>query len=878
MDVISRQTSILIDRFRHLGADSFDLEQELYLQKDIITGRSLNDEEKLEIKRRVLSAIHYQQAYDTVRLIPVSMVSDPRLHEEWYEEWLSTNKNNVGMYYWKRLEDYLSKALTDKYGPEKAGKIVKAIDVATNDILGKLANPLRTEFSYKGLVVGYVQSGKTANFTALIAKAVDAGYKFIVVLAGIHDILRRQTQLRLDKELTGINDLHLEESFVEEPSESKRWYRLTTYYTDFAPASRDPFVSLCERSTPTLAVIKKNCTVLKKLIHYIRRSNDDARHKMPLLIIDDEADQASIDTKYLRDVEPSRTNDRIRTLLKLFPRKAYVGYTATPFANVLIDMKTEHERLEDDLYPRNFIVSLPRPDNYFGSSVIFSGELSDLFVNGIPDEKVDLISSGQITDNLAAAIDEFILCCSVRNLRGDRDKPMSMLVHISHKIHDMGIVRENVQKYCSVLTTKLSDSSGRSKLSNEYSILWNKLREECNTINSGLGIINILPDFRDIWNQIPGVLNCLKIVELNIKSEDVLDYSSNPGIKVIAIGGNQLSRGLTLEGLMTSYYLRKSGQYDTLLQMGRWFGYRAKYEDLTRIYTTADIWDFFEHLALVEDEIRTEIYRYEEERKTPSELAIAIKAHDKMKVTAPNKIGAGTVRQSSYSESLNQTTWFHLDKPEILRSNKDLGDQFVRALYEKYGFDYKNGVFLCKKKIEGDFVLENFLRKYKFVEKDYQFGAGLDANGLLAYISRRLNDHELQSWSIAVAGIEEPADYEEPVAFGGLTLNMIHRSRKYTPEGFNIGVLTDKIHLQIDLPDSAQDPHDGRNVQNPLLLLYLISKESKARKLLDLEDLSFGLRIDLYRFVNSEKIDVLGLAMVLPKSRLETFDYIGQKI
>src|SRR6266542_1188387 len=350
---ISQLIQNLFDRFEYIGEDQFNLDDELRLLVNPVTRDALDPIFLQIIETAFLERIQYKRSHDGAILIPVSIVSDPRDHEEWYDAWLAENNNLEGSYYWKRLENFLSYELTRKYGAEVAGKIVRSIDEATFSILKKLANPVRRQFSYKGLVVGFVQSGKTANFTALIAKATDAGYKFIIVLSGIHSVLRRQTQIRLDKELTGMNDLRIDEPFIDEPSDIKRWNRITTARLrerrtrdgelrirdlgEFDTVNVDPFGSICNRTTPTIAIIKKNVRVLNRLIEYINKSTEENRRNIPVLIIDDEADQASIDGNANDpDSDPTSINDRIRRLISLFTRKAYIGYTATPFANVLI--------------------------------------------------------------------------------------------------------------------------------------------------------------------------------------------------------------------------------------------------------------------------------------------------------------------------------------------------------------------------------------------------------------------------------------------------------------------------------------------------------------------------------------------------------------
>lgn len=874
--IVERILSILIERFREKGVEDFDLVKELEFI-DPVSERGLTDDEKNYVKGELLKAIKYKESHDGAILIPVSVVADPREHEEWYPEWLSNHNDLEGSYYWKRLENYLSRELTRKYTPESAGEVVRSIDEATFTIMQKMANPGRTPFSYKGMVVGYVQSGKTANFTALIAKAADAGYKFIIVLAGIHNVLRRQTQVRLDKELTGVRDVQGPGVYIEQPGAAKAWNRLTTADNDFSTDNLGLFSNYCERETPSLAIVKKNVRVLERLISYVEQASEEDRANMPILVIDDEADQASVDGNANDpDSNPTRTNEKIRELLSLFSRKTYVGYTATPFANALIDMSTEHNRLADDLYPRNFIISLPKPNGYFGASDIFQGDLSGNFVQRIPAERDQLIGTNAITESLARAIDQFLLGCCVRNLRNDHDKPMSMLIHVSHLIDEMTIVKQIVDDYIEVISGRYNNASLQPTLKEEFNEIWNNYIEDAHIISSQQDDPNRVPDFDDVWTELKQVFDVLRIMELNSSSDDRLDYTTGEEMKVIAVGGNQLSRGLTLEGLMISYYLRESRQYDTLLQMARWFGYRQGYEDLTRIHTTALIWDFFEHLALVEEELRSEIYRYEEDELTPLQMALAIRDHRSLNVTAPNKMGAGMMRQTSFSQSLNQTIWFTLDQPEVLRANLGLGNTFIQGIRERTNFTNINGVFLADDKIDGDTILD-FLNHYVFAGEESTGGPGLNDQNLLEYINRRLYDNqpELTRWSVAVVGNANPKFPGDPIQVGGLSINRLGRSRKHRDTGYNIGVLTESPHLRIDLAPGASTPYEGRTPQNPLLLLYLVAKESQASGEFK-PNPQPNERIDLYRGIDTEHIDLLGLALVLPSSPQEPNSYIGQ--
>ena len=859
------------------GAESFNMNRYLTEIIDPITGEHPDEVTLSIIKKSILSRISYIASSDNAILIPVSSVTDLTQHEPWYQDWLEEQSDVTRHhYYWDRLQRFLARELSKSLDPYRAAIIVRSIDDATHSIMEQLANPRRAEFDHKGLVVGYVQSGKTANFTALIAKAVDTGYRLVIVLTGIHNVLRHQTQVRLDKELTGVKDVQSEANYISPPSNYKKWIRLTTAENDFVRQNIEPFDFNAQYDRPMLAVVKKNTRVLQRLIDYINQADEDARRKIPVLLIDDEADQASIDSNANSDDDPTRTNELIRRLLTQFKRTSYVGYTATPFANVLIDMNASTDALSSDLYPRNFITALPEPEGYFGTQVLFNGKLADEFVKHVPEgEAEDILRGSDVTTHLARAIDEYLLGCCIRNLRGDRTKPMSMLVHVSFRKNDMTTVQDAIESYIRTLEVRIGSTDFQSsELRKEMQAVFELYIGGARNVIALLNMDLKLPSFDDTYEELVTVLNKVQILKLNSDTDDELHYSRPGEVKIIAIGGNKLSRGLTLEGLMISYYLRNSAQYDTLLQMGRWFGYRQGYEDLTRIYTTETIAQYFEHLALVEAEIRSEIYRYEEEDSTPSELAIAIRAHQRLRVTAKNKMGAATARSVSYSDSLNQTIWFPLDDPIRLRANLDTVNSFIRTVNKTHTFQRVDdaGIYLAQGKVSDKIVMKLLLEPFEFATRSDTGGPGLDSIKLLEYIRRRTSavPAELKNWSVAVVGNKSSTPQNPPIQLGGITVNPIQRSRKYTNHGYNVGVLTEPTHLTIDLPDTST----SRSADNPLLLIYIISKDSQARK--KRESVQVGTRVDLYYEVSSERINIVGLAIILPKSRSERNNYIGQ--
>jgi hypothetical protein len=240
------------------------------------------------------------------------------------------------------------------------------LDEITDRVLGQFAPPVTEQFDIRGLVLGFVQSGKTANYTALAAKAADVGYRLVVVLSGVDNGLRRQTQIRLKGELVGYNDNRA--GAVRLPTLGRQWHEFTLEELngDFQPGYANH--AALQGSQPVLLVVKKNGTVLRRLLRWLDDAPDEVRRTIPLLVIDDEADQASVDTRGTYQTEdeatdpdyepPSIINGLIRDLLRKSQRRVYVAYTATPFANILIPHDTVDPRVQNDLYPRDFIVDL----------------------------------------------------------------------------------------------------------------------------------------------------------------------------------------------------------------------------------------------------------------------------------------------------------------------------------------------------------------------------------------------------------------------------------------------------------------------------------------------------------------------------------------
>lgn len=761
--------------------------------------------------------------------------SNPALHEYWAPD-------NAQRFYWRKQRDFLMSLLINRHGGSNASEIINSIDFETEEILTNMENPLRFKFDSRGMVVGYVQSGKTANFTALISKAADSGYRFIVVLAGIHDELRQQTQIRIDRELTGHNNLNLEGEFVEwnDYEEQRRWYNLTSAgwldgeeTGEFSGKGINKFKDVFQnKERPVIAIIKKNVRIMDRLIKWIRNSEESDRINVPVLIIDDEADQASVDGNATReDTDPTKTNASIRKLISLFQRTAYVGYTATPFANVFIKHDAQHEELGDDLYPRNFIHSLPEPRGYFGTRRIFHDNLDEFFVTEIKDpgnEKKELADRGNITSDLASAIYSFIIGIAVRSLRGQSHYPMSMMINVDHRVTKMDRIGALIDDFIrNILPTHY--------IYEDILDAFNNLSESGIILNEKLNTGNIYFHSDTVVEEAITIIKSkdIKVRILNSYSDDKLDYAKEPSMKVIAIGGNKLSRGLTLEGLMVTFYLRESKQFDTLLQMGRWFGYRKGYEDLVRIYTSKTLWNQFKDLAIVELEFRENVREMVDENRTPKDFAIGVRQIMGLLPTAKNKLGAAVLESYFGGRQVSVT--------RLLLDNILLGDEntkFTKILiqsiidnqiiFEPIGSnDFPSRM---AKHVPAEFILQ-FLSAFN-VATDFD-GSPLefDKINLVNYIKKRIGSDELRYWNVGIISIGANIDDNRILLPGDITIRAVNRARLKTSPvngAYNIKAITSKTDRMIDLLPTAINEYDGRN--EPLLLLYFISRNSMPRE------------------------------------------------
>ena len=714
---------------------------------------------------------------------------------------------------------------------------IRSIDESSTKIVAHLPDPGIAGLRKKGLVVGFVQSGKTANYAAVIAKAADAGFRLFIVLAGIHNGLRQQTQLRLERDV-----IH---------PHSEPWVQLTQADKDFGAVASGPGL-LSARELRNLAVVKKNHSRLRRLKEWLEAIPAPVRQRCPVLIIDDEADQATPNTAAARD-EVSKINQSLRDVVSLLPTGAYVGYTATPFANVFLDPRDEEE-----FYPSDFIIDLERPKRYFGAEELFgSDEVREDGTENDGHDMVRRISLAEadavrppsnkeeradfdppVPESLRTALKWFLLATAARRAREGQSRHSSMLVHTSQYINQHNAMAGRLRVEIDNLKASMEPDQ-RSALLSELERMW---AEESTAVDPAEW--NLAPvGFREVSNELVGVLDDVRVVEDHSKSTDRINYSE--GIQtIIAVGGNTLSRGLTLEGLIVSYFCRSVATYDTLLQMGRWFGFRPGYEDLPRIWTTSELESRFRFLSDMERDMRREIQRYEEESLTPSQLGLRIRSHPNMGITAANKMGLARVVKFSYGGRRFQTFRFTRSDSSVLNSNLQATRRLILDASEVSGRspEKAGGNRWVFKDIDKSLICR-FLQEYE-IHRDHQ---QLQPGPVLDYLEGR-DDPCAQYWNVAIvgSGSTELNIAGERFVPGSVDLDlpepvpMVNRARlKGSDEPADIKALMSRRDRFVDLELASSDwkdlkeeheleklrrsHSDGRG----LLLLYPISPTSR---------------------------------------------------
>ncbi|MEU1015964.1 Z1 domain-containing protein [Streptomyces sp. NPDC005898] len=773
------------------------------------------------------------------QLLAIKEMEEPRVavygnRETWYT---GPRENDRA---WPAIRSALEKS---GWSPDA----LKDLDASSTRVVSLLNHPKEPAFAARGLVVGYVQSGKTTNFTSVMAKAADRGYKLFIVLAGIHNGLRRQTQARLAQQLVESNPT--------------AWTQLTGLDRDFVPTENAASFFGGSNTTHVLCVVKKNALVLRKFARWLESASEYLQ-QAPALVIDDEADQASVATTSI--------NPLILRILETLPKAAYVGYTATPFANILIDPAAK------DLYPSDFIVNLPQPKEHFGTEVLFGryaldGEdpedVDDGYdmIRSIPAEDVPLVTPAtkadaegftpEITDTLDEAIQYFWLTTAARRVRGTGNKHATMLIHTSMRIQVHNSFRAPLRKLRAHALEHLDDPQTLRRLRT----LWDE--ETARVPAEDFGLTKV--PFESLLEQLPGVIRDCRIIMDNSESEDTLDYDNGP-VVAIAVGGNKFSRGLTLEGLAVTYFVRAASAYDTLLQMGRWFGFRHGYADLPRVWMTPELHASFRHLATVEADMRRDIDVYLHENETPQTFAVRLRTHPVLRVTAAAKMQSAIRASAAYGGRRIQTRYFHT-RADWLRDNQGAARELVHLAVDEaatHDSHPETGRHILRG-VPYTGVLD-FLSRYRFHENSQE----CDAQLISSYIRRRVQRGSLLRWNIAIVGNRAASDDTANFTFApDVTVGRITRARLHNltgdPDFADIKTLMSRADAAVDLSDALRgwtekEITDQRRKQLPdtgLIVLYPIDKDSRPSE-----------RREQFREPLGAEDHVIGVGLVFPET------------
>lgn len=790
---------------------------------------------------------------------------------------------------------------------------IDSIERTTKGILQRLNGDTTSSGPIKGLVIGNVQSGKTANMAALMAMAADYGWNMFIVLSGVIESLREQTQTRLFEDLhsnNGTNHWTLLEHLSKKSPKGQR-----AQDCDFQEGS----LNHIKYFTVSLKVKSR----LKDLMQWLQEDQNKQK-QMKILVIDDEADQAGINTADITTEERKAINACIENLVneKTYNSKDcpvkykamnYIGYTATPYANVLNDPK------KTSLYPKDFIVALNVSNEYFGPQQIFgitSGVSSDSYeglsiINEITEndhEQIKHIQKGEeseIPESLKSAIAWFICSTAVMRYWNIR-KPVSMLVHTSQKTRDHQHIADAIDEWFTPINydeiIALCEDVYQEQTENFTKGI---LRDEYRDYGIPNDEINDYPDYREIEKEISHIVN-LNLNKIRLNENEELKYGEgihlcidncmNNGINeenehvrlvypsrqnmpdkapaFLVIGGQTLSRGLTLEGLLCTYFLRTTKQADTLMQMGRWFGYRKGYELLPRIWITKKTRQKFEFLSDLDQELRNEINLMEINGISPSECGPRIMntpSVNTIRITSPNRMQSAETAKYDFSGANSQTQVFSTDE-ETLKSNYSNALSFIQSL----GMPDEKGDYLISSNIvwrdvDNDTV-ECFIRKYRFNKRQYIFE---HVGDLFDWCGENINKGNLKNWNVVLHNPNENKNVKFPIeSFDGFEIVRSEIS-PYEKDTVRVGALRDPGDLVCDIDLSSLSTENRNRIVDriqgykktyssakvdeiremaglgavPQLIIYCIDKKSKAkstsskRRSLNLDTDMIGLSI-----------------------------------
>jgi len=727
-------------------------------------------------------------------------------------------------FFWNRYKDYLSNI-------KKWSKpVVERLHNTTENIMDDLGNPKSEEpFQRRGLLLGDVQSGKTATYTAICNKATDAGYKVIIVLAGMMENLRIQTQERLDAEFVGLDSKYSLDKKADSSMrniqvgvgkmppfiQDKRITRFTSVQTDFnAGVIKSNGLNLNDLKGTALFVVKKNKSVLNNLFKWLTKDEDVLN--LPMLLIDDEADNASVNTNS-DEMDPTAINAAINKILRTFKQTTYLGITATPFANIFIDPQTADDGAAKDLFPRHFLTLLPTPDNYIGADKIFGngneddwnerqeGEYGNSIIEIENEEQEDFFVfkhkkelANELCDlppSLYEAIGYFCLVNAISDFRYDVNQHRSMMVNVSRFTDVQNVTAELIEEYMGQIKSDLENYAQLSvqqamKIKNirKLNYIWDKYKLES---IAGLTWECLLKDY---------LFKAVRRVEVRPVNKDTgaksLDYYNykETGMRVIAVGGNSLSRGLTLEGLCVSYFYRNTMMYDTLLQMGRWFGYRNNYDDLFKIWMGEDAIGWYAYITDAFNELKKELRHMATQNMTPEDFGLKVRQDPgALIVTARNKMRSGTKVNIPITLSGRMIETARLwNDVDIIMDNNRLCERTIKAIHTeariKNYYDKFTKAHIWKD-VPRDKIVE-MIRGYK----SHPWNLNFQSIALAELIE---NDDSLEMWDVAIPAGSDDEKY--PLKLTDEESISLHaEKRKITREStFDKMLKVNKRHVRV---------------------------------------------------------------------------------
>jgi hypothetical protein len=781
---LKQQLYNAIDAITSSGVSLTAEKLERFIDSQLMFVNDITCEDKEAIKLYLESHIFVEHDHDGYIIMNHE---DGDYNNDWY-----TQSDHTNEHFWKLYKQYL---IQD--GSLDFSSLNKLDEVTLPRLMNCLGNPKQELLSQRvryGMVIGDVQSGKTSTYAGLICKAADAGMKVVILLAGQTETLRQQTQERMEEDIVGYtirtdNDRNSKQQRVG-VGKLKGYKPIVTAYTsyedDFKMGHDKTMSSLEAQSSLVMFIVKKNVPVLNRLYKWLTGEGQvkNTQGKLPysLLLIDDEADNASINTK--KDAyNPTKTNAIIRKICEAFDNSNYVGFTATPYANIFINPEKDENMETTDLFPKDFIYVLPTPDAYIGALRMFS-EPDDknpsygncgYMLKHITDiteptrESLSRMSSeekvygpiyykhqsdwrGTLPESLYDALKCFYLSNAIRDLDGAKNAPRTMLVNISRF--------QQVESYIKAqlaLQVEKDYKEINCNFNGEHHVdihlpLYKKLYDLFIANYSNCGFT-----YKEVLNKdvIMNAIEKIRVIVVNgskESKEDAPDYKTNPSQRIIAVGGLALSRGLTLKNLMISYFYRNTSTYDTLMQMGRWFGYRPKYDRLCRVWITQSSANWYREIAEATEELKNSLRIMDKQNLTPKEFGLKVRRDDvALQITARNKMrnSMQVIEIESLWGNIFETPYFSKlakDNDANLLATKQL---LNKILEESIAFEKRERSSAMLAQDVPVKIILDFLHQIHISAANHRFPLDSIIDNI---IKNTEESNELKFWDVAIAG------------------------------------------------------------------------------------------------------------------------------